>query len=582
MKPFRSNMKIRSRIMLYSGIIVIVLVVCFMVFNLYATTRSMKAEAERLILVKLETMSDELETAVKEYSRPLYSIYVNDELKDLLYPQTSRRTSMFLSISTLRTFPAILRGTYSIKPRLYIYVDESTGFEYYVSGYYRTSEVENEEWYKEIKEATKQAVLYHVEYPEGGKALLTAAVKMQHSNGVWLGAARLTVSFEDLFLPLSDLLDVRDGAVCLYDSDNRIIYKSGTGLSDEQIELAAGGLGGFSYGGKTYRVFSEDIEKYGWKLRYIASEDSLIQGRLDRIQVPLLFSLLLAALSAGLMLLFSRLMTARLVRLTENVESLKVDDPDIRLDESLHGNDEVGVLTSAFENTILQIRSLTEHNSRIQKERYAIEYQALQEQVSPHFLNNSLSAVSAMAVDIGAYDIRDALLSIAKFYRLSLSHGASLITVSDEIEILKQYINICRLRFGDRISLSLSVSEDTLNYYTPKIVIQPFVENSIMHGLRTNGEDYREDIVSIGVEHSGDELLFTIDDNGRGMDEQTLRRILNSYEGEKRHAIGNVNKRIKLYFGEEYGVSITSTPGFGTSVCIRIPAISDPDKYRNI
>ena len=93
-----------------------------------------------------------------------------------------------------------------------------------------------------------------------------------------------------------------------------------------------------------------------------------------------------------------------------------------------------------------------------------------------------------------------------------------------------------------------------------------------MHGLRTDGVDYQDDIVSISVERSGDELHFIIDDNGRGMDSDTLDRILLEGSGNKRHAICNVNRRIKLYFGESYGVSITSTPNYGTSVIIRIPA----------
>ena len=568
-----SNMKTRNRIMLYSGIVILSAILCFSIFNLYAVAHTMRKESQNLIRMKLSAVEDNIEASVRNYSRPLYSIYINDEFKDMIYDFDLDNISSIMSvISSLNNFSVLSLSGYTQVPSLKIYIEDSVGFDYHSRFFRSASEVAEEEWYRDIIGSRRQAVICRVEYSED-EALLTLAGKIQHNaSRTQLGAARVAIPFGVILSDLFENFDFSAEAVYLCDGDGRIIYRRGLDLGGDFSPITLEDGETFRHGGCKYLSYRHNITKYGWSLVYVGAENSIARSQLDNTQSMVWFSIILVIFSIGAMMLFSRALTARLIRLTQDVENISADDPSLKLDPSLHGNDEVGVLAAAFENAVAQINQLTERSVLLEKERSAIEYQALQEQVSPHFLNNSLSAVSAMAVDIGAYDIRDALLSIAKFYRLSLSHGANLIPVSDEIELLRQYVNICRLRFGDKVSISLSVDENALSCYTPKLVIQPFVENAIMHGLRTNGVDYQDDIVSISVERSGDELHFIIDDNGRGMDSDTLDHILLEGSGNKRHAICNVNRRIKLYFGESYGVSITSTPNYGTSVIIRIPA----------
>ncbi len=569
------NMKARNRIMLYSSVVIFSAILCFSIFNLYAVSWTMRKESQNLIQMKLAAVDDSLRASIRDYSRPLYSIYINDELKELIYEFDLNNISSLMSvISSLNNFSVVSLSGYTRMPALRIYIEDDVGFKYRNRFFRSASEVSEEEWYREILESRRQAVICHVEYPEDGDALLTLAGKIPYSaSRMQLGAARVTIPFSAVLNKLPGNFDLSAEAIYLCDGGERVIYGCGLELGDGFDPLSCPDGKTFRLNGKKHVSYRRDMPDYGWTLVYVGAENSVARSQLDNTQSMVWFSVLLVVLSIGAMTLFSRLLTSRLIRLTQDVGNIGADEPSLRLDPSLHGDDEVGVLAAAFEGAVARINLLTERSINLEKERSAIEYQALQEQVSPHFLNNSLSAVSAMAVDIGAYDIRDALLSIAKFYRLSLSHGANLIPVSDEIELLRQYVNICRLRFGDRVSISFSVDEQALSCYTPKLVIQPFVENAIMHGLRTSGDDYRDDIVSISVKRRGDELLFVIDDNGRGMDCETLRRVLSEDGSRKRHAIQNVNRRIKLYFGERYGVLISSDPSYGTSVTIRIPAV---------
>lgn len=576
----RYHNKIRGRILLYMCIIAFSIITCFSIFNFFLAADTIKKENEGIIRLKLSTACSSIESAVQDYSLPLYSIYISDSYKDMIYQNISDDTPVSSRLDFLRNFISVLRNTCTMKPEIDIYIKDSLYWGYPISYYHPVSEVSTCEWYQKVEASPKQAIIYSVEYSEEElENLLIGTVKIQHTSGVQMGIARITIPFSNFFGIFQAQFEVSNGGIYLCDTEGGVIHATGKHFGEDFTPAAYGDGDSMTYEGEKYFVFSENIEKYGWKLCYVSAERNVVPRNVTDINRIAVFAVVLIVASVVIMLLFSHMLTYKLTALAKNVEEINIDDPSLGFDPEKYGSDEVGILACAFEHAINKIKALNQKNLLMEKERYSIEYQALQEQVRPHFLNNSLSAVSSMAEDIGAYDIREALLSIAKFYRLSLSHGANLITVADEIELLKQYINICRLRFEDRVSLSLKVDQEALGCYTPKLVIQPFVENSIMHGLRTSGSDYQEDIVSINVKRSGDRLTIVIDDNGKGMDEQTLKNILmEDSVNKKRHAVCNVDRRIKLYFGEQYGVTIKSTPQLGTSVVITIPAMEDVRK----
>ncbi len=161
---------------------------------------------------------------------------------------------------------------------------------------------------------------------------------------------------------------------------------------------------------------------------------------------------------------------------------------------------------------------------------------------------------------------------LAKFYRLSLSKGEEVISLRDELEHIKAYVEIQNIRFDDSIQLEIDVPEELLELNLIKLVLQPIVENSILHGIleKENGTGR----IQVKAECQGEELELSVTDDGPGIEEEVLKNILNSDKRSRNSGYGikNVNERIKLYYGSEYGLEYRSVYGEGTTVRIRLPA----------
>lgn len=211
------------------------------------------------------------------------------------------------------------------------------------------------------------------------------------------------------------------------------------------------------------------------------------------------------------------------------------------------------------------------------------EYLALQNQINPHFLYNTLEGIRSDALAEGVDNIAQIVESLAVFFRYTISQVDRLVSLEEELTILRTYLDIQNYRFGDRIRMEeildgcdRSIREVPI----PKLILQPFIENAILHGLE---EKVGVGTIKIFISATKELLLLTIEDDGRGIAEEELNRINaglsrvspppGSEEGRKRGgiAINNVNNRIKLLFGEKYGVKLRSIPGHGTAVDLVLP-----------
>lgn len=214
------------------------------------------------------------------------------------------------------------------------------------------------------------------------------------------------------------------------------------------------------------------------------------------------------------------------------------------------------------------------------------ELTALQSQINPHFLYNTLDSIRGQALIDGNKEIACMIEALAAFFRYSISRKGNLVRLREELANIENYMLIQRYRFNNRFSLEVIVDEEdeaAYDYQIPRLIIQPVVENAIFHGLEERLEGGRVTIEAIVTEQN---LILTISDNGKGMDAETLEQLnLKIHKNEmeiedenrNRHrntgiALSNIHKRIRLLFGEEYGINVYSTAGQGTDVEITIPA----------
>lgn len=200
---------------------------------------------------------------------------------------------------------------------------------------------------------------------------------------------------------------------------------------------------------------------------------------------------------------------------------------------------------------------------------------ALQNQINPHFLYNTLDIIVWMIENEKRDDAVSAVTALARFFRISLSRGRTVISVTDEIEHVRNYLMIQEMRFKNRFSYEFDIEEGLGGLGTIKLILQPIVENAVYHAMEFMDGDGE---IRISALHQGEDILFLVRDNGCGMTKETVDKLMAGAEMAPGRGAGvgfrNVQERIRLVFGGEYGLVIQSEPDEGTMVTIRIPAIS--------
>ena len=233
------------------------------------------------------------------------------------------------------------------------------------------------------------------------------------------------------------------------------------------------------------------------------------------------------------------------------------------------------------------ITSITEAGPEMRFQQKQAEYLALQNQINPHFLYNTLEAICADALIAGVDQIADTTEALATFFRYTITDVDRLVTLSDELENVEDYFTIQKFRFGDRMDLELELNdEELLSARMPRLVLQPLVENAVVHGLE---EKTGEGIVKVVVESSRNVLYVYVKDDGVGMDTEQMEKLNEIFSAQNRTrkrfgdgknrkggiALPNVNSRIKLLFGEDYGLHVFSSEGMGTEIRMILPLLYD-------
>lgn len=201
------------------------------------------------------------------------------------------------------------------------------------------------------------------------------------------------------------------------------------------------------------------------------------------------------------------------------------------------------------------------------------ELRALQAQINPHFLYNTLDSIAWMCEEERSREAVEMVNALARLFRISISKGHELIPIEKELEHARSYLKIQNYRYKNQFTYSFEVDENCLSYYCNKITLQPLIENAIYHGINRMID---EGEIIVRIYERGSEVIFEVEDNGVGMTEEQCSQILHHEPGDKSGiGIKNVNDRIRIYFGEQYGLSIESELDEGTKIIINMPKIRE-------
>ncbi|MBS6811426.1 MAG: sensor histidine kinase [Lachnospiraceae bacterium] len=387
------------------------------------------------------------------------------------------------------------------------------------------------------------------------------------SMHVYIHGDKLAESF--LNTPQEEVYYIKSGDGKLLTVSDRSLYDKIA--PDAELENACSPEGGkVRSGGREYYARMSEIGESGLLLYAVMPSDT-IRGVFRK--TGLFTAFLFIADCAVLLLaiwLISRSVSSRIRHLSKTVQ--KVQDGKLETLDEEAGQDEVGQLIGNYNYMIRRIRKLLEEQYQLGQEKKEAELMALQSQINPHFLYNTLDMINWMASKNETENIRDTVLSLARYYKLILNKGRDIITIGLEIELCEAYIAIQQKRYRGKILFELDVEEQIRDCLIPKITLQPLIENAITHGIMEKSSG-RGNILISGWEED-DDIFLSVTDDGVGM--ITGQEMEQKHKGSK-YGLSNIETRLKLFYNMEKCITFESTQGIGTCVSIRVRKIKEKD-----
>lgn len=414
--------------------------------------------------------------------------------------------------------------------------------------------------------------LYQNKYP-----WVVTIAKKEYSN---LFSQQVFVAIDFKFSSIAKYIDKvsigQRGYCYIVNSKGQIIYHPQqqmlfSGLKEENtFEISELSDGIHRKKDNIYNISS--LDSCNWKIVGVSFNDEITQAVKSQVVVGLIFALLFSAfMSAVIYFLLSRTVTRPVRRLVASMQKFEKQAETFEYKADMSNVAEFQTLSTSFEHMVLMIQSLVEkvHNEEIVLRK--TELKALQAQINPHFLYNTLDSIQWMCEQDNSKDAVKMVGALAKLFRISISHGNEFITISDELKHAESYLIIQSYRYKNQFTYSFDVDKSVLDCMCNKITIQPFIENAIYHGLDRMVD---EGEIKIIVERRGKDIAIIVKDNGLGMTEEQCKAVLQKGRSDSKGiGVKNVDDRLKIYFGEEYGITIDSELDVGTTVTIKIPKI---------
>ncbi|NLY19320.1 MAG: histidine kinase, partial [Clostridiaceae bacterium] len=331
-----------------------------------------------------------------------------------------------------------------------------------------------------------------------------------------------------------------------------------------------------TYGTKMMVVY-DTLDTNGWKLAAVFPENELIHTIGFIKYATAIIMIVLIFVSVILSNMLARIVTEPLSQLIGKVKKVEEGNLDVVFD--VNAENEIGKLGKGITKMMERVKGLIEQVEFESNQKRQAEFAALQAQIKPHFLYNTLYAIKQLCKMNEMEDAVIMVSALATFFRISVSKGEEIITVKDEISHVENYLIIQHMRYKDKLKYSINIDEDLYCYSVVKLMLQPIVENAIYHGINN-----KRGIGTINIKGyieyiEGKDLTFEIKDDGIGIKPEKINEITNLLQSKERNidslgmGLFNVHERIRIMFGQEYGIKIESEFQVGTTVYIRIPAI---------
>lgn len=451
-------------------------------------------------------------------------------------------------------------------------------------------DVTREEWFGTTLERTDNLhfTTPHVQYIFDNNenqyrwvVTLTRAVEITHGTSTEQGILLIDIRYSSIQQILENITLGNQGYLYLISSGGQLIYHPKmqlieTGQAAENIAAAIGYRDGSyreKYAGEMRDISVKSVGYTGWKLLSVTPEKGLplsnLKMRLFVVFVVASFLLVLVLINAFI----SSRITNPIQQLEKMVNAIEAGELDQEVD--IGGSYEIQHLGRSIGDMAHRIKELMEDIVAEHESKRKSEFDTLQSQINPHFLYNTLDIIVWMIENEQKQEAVKVVTALARFFRISLSKGKSIIPVKDELEHVRNYLMIQQRRFKNKFTYEIEADKEVLNLASLKLMLQPLVENAIYHGMEFMDGDGE---IHVKAWKEEEDLWLEIQDNGLGMTQERVKNLLSekTHVSSKRGSgigVKNVNERIRLYFGDDYGLVIESEPDEGTIIKIHLPAV---------
>ena len=382
------------------------------------------------------------------------------------------------------------------------------------------------------------------------------------------GVIYIEVDYDKLFEPFTQMLDENYG-IYVQKNDKMIFDYNVFEKPYNQMDFSEKNITSLKTANDSEFIFvdcdsKEEIGLHAGLYRPTSQIETTIRPMMKTMVLIYVISII-----AAIMLLtqLTRIIVKNIEKLTQNMKDVKRGNLEVTVVSD--SQDEIGELIQGFGDMVERIKTLIEevYEGKISLKEY--EMKALQAQINPHFLYNSLSLINWKAIEANEKDISKITLALSKFYRTALNKGNNVLPLEDEISNVKSYLDIQLMMHDYEFDVEMDIDERMYYYDTPNLILQPLIENAIDHGvdLKTEG---RGKIIIRGWSE-GETMYLSVEDNGVGMEEEVAKTIIT--QKSKGYGVRNVNERIKLIYGQEYGLAIKSKVGEGTTITVKLPIV---------
>jgi len=322
--------------------------------------------------------------------------------------------------------------------------------------------------------------------------------------------------------------------------------------------------------------YTQRVMENGWKIIGLIPKSEVKKQSSIVTTIYIAATVIMIAIVFTISFVFSKYYSGKIFALKKRVNDITEGNLSV-INEEVDSStkDEMDELYNNFEFMVSEVKRLMKEQYRLGKDVTRAEMRALQAQINPHFLYNTLDLINWGALDYGAESVAKIARDLGQFYRLSLNHGSAIISIAEELLHVECFIRIENVHYEGAIHLETEVDEGIKNFACLNILLQPFVENAIVHGIAEH-PDIKEVKIKITANKLEDDIEFHIIDDGLGVDGEEIEKLLNERPvgGFRGFGINNVNFRLKLCYGEDYGIHYDNVKPHGTDVTIRIKALT--------